>query len=152
MATAEQSVDVNVPISTAYNQWTQFEEFPQFMSDVEAVRQLDDRRLHWVVKIGGVEREFDAEITEQSPEERVAWRSISGVDQAGVVTFHKLDDTTTRVMLQLEMDPEGLAETVGAKAGVVSRAAERDMKNFKEFIEARGRETGGWRGEVPRES
>ncbi|MGH8839269.1 MAG: SRPBCC family protein [Jiangellaceae bacterium] len=152
MATAEKSVDVNVPISTAYNQWTQFEEFPRFMADVESVRQLDDRRLHWVVKIAGVEREFDAEITEQSPGQRVAWRSTSGVDQAGVVTFHKLDDATTRVMLQLEMDPEGLAETVGEKTGVVSRAAERDMKNFKEFIEARGQETGGWRGDVPRDS
>ena len=92
MATAEKSVDVNVPISTAYNQWTQFEEFPRFMADVESVRQLDDRRLHWVVKIAGVEREFDAEITEQSPGQRVAWRSTSGVDQAGVVTFHKRGD------------------------------------------------------------
>ena len=149
MATTEKSVDVNVPISTAYNQWTQFEEFPRFMSDVESVRQLDDRRLRWVVKIAGVAREFDAEITEQSPDQQVAWRSTSGVDQAGVVTFHKLDDATTRVMLQLEMDPEGLAETVGEKTGLVSKAAERDMENFKEFIEARGSETGGWRGDVP---
>ena len=149
MATTEKSVDVNVPISTAYNQWTQFEEFPRFMSDVESVRQLDDRRLRWVVKIAGVAREFDAEITEQSPDQRVAWRSTSGVDQAGVVTFHKLDDATTRVMLQLEMDPEGLAETVGEKTGLVSKAAERDMENFKEFIEARGSETGGWRGDTP---
>jgi uncharacterized membrane protein len=151
VATAERSVDVDVPIRTAYDQWTQFEEFPRFMSDVESVTQLDDRRLHWVVEIGGVEREFDAEITEQSPEERIAWRAAGGVDQAGVVTFHKLDDTTTRVMLQLEMDPEGVVETVAEKTGIVARAAERDMKNFKEFIEARGTETGGWRGEVPRE-
>jgi uncharacterized membrane protein len=150
MTEVTQSVDVDVDVRTVYNQWTQFEEFPRFMSDVESVRQLDNRRLHWVVKIAGVEREFDAEITEQSPDQRVAWRSTSGVDQAGVVTFHKLDDATTRVMLQLEMDPEGLAETVGEKTGVVSRAAERDMKNFKEFIEAREQETGGWRGDVPR--
>jgi uncharacterized membrane protein len=151
MATAEKSVDVAVPIRTAYDQWTQFEEFPRFMSDVESVTQLDDRRLHWVVKIAGVQREFDAEITEQNPEERIAWRATGGVGQAGVVTFHKLDDTTTRVMLQLEMDPEGVVETVGEKTGIVARAAERDMKNFKEFIESRGAQTGGWRGEVPRE-
>jgi uncharacterized membrane protein len=151
VATAEKSVDVDVPIRTAYDQWTQFEEFPRFMGDVESVTQLDDRRLHWVVKIAGVQREFDAEITEQSPEERIAWRATGGVDQAGVVTFHKLTDTATRIMLQLEMDPEGLAETVAEKTGIVARAAERDMKNFKEFIESRGTETGGWRGEVPRE-
>jgi uncharacterized membrane protein len=152
MATAEKSVDVQVPIRTAYDQWTQFEEFPKFMSDVESVTQLDDRHLHWKVKIGGVEREFDAEITEQHPEERIAWRATGGVDQAGVVTFHKLDDATTRVMLQLQMEPQGFAETVGEKAGIVSRAAERDMKNFKKFIESRGTETGAWRGEVPRDS
>lgn len=151
MATAMKSVDVNVPISTAYNQWTQFEEFPKFMSDVESVQQLDDRRLHWKVKIAGVEREFDAEITEQHPDERIAWHSIGGVDQGGVVTFHKLDDATTRVTLQLEMEPEGVAETLADKAGMVSRATERDMKNFKEFVESRGAETGAWRGEVPRE-
>jgi uncharacterized membrane protein len=101
MATTEKSIDVNVPISTAYNQWTQFEEFPQFMSDVESIEQVDDRRLHWVVKIAGVDREFDAEITEQRPDERIAWRSTSGVRHAGVVTFHKLDDNTTRIMFQL---------------------------------------------------
>jgi uncharacterized membrane protein len=151
MATAEKSIDVAVPIRTAYDQWTQFEEFPRFMADVESVRQLDDRHLHWKVKIGGVEREFDAEITEQTPDDRIAWRSIGGVDQAGVVTFHKLNNSTTRVMLQLEMDPSGLAETVGEKAGIVSKAAERDMKRFKEFIESRGAETGAWRGEIPRE-
>ncbi len=103
------------------------------------------------MKIAGVEREFDAEITEQHPDERIAWRSTTGVDQAGVVTFHKLDAETTRVTLQLEMEPEGLAETAGAKTGVVSMAAERDMANFKGFIEARGLASGGWRGDVPRE-
>src|SRR5690606_23179514 len=103
MATTEQSIDVNVPVRTAYNQWTQFEQFPQFMSDVESVRQLDDTHLHWKVKIAGVEREFDAEITEQRPDERIAWRSTSGVGHAGVVTFHKLDDAKTRVMFQLDM-------------------------------------------------
>ncbi|TDE10968.1 SRPBCC family protein [Jiangella asiatica] len=151
MSTATKSVDVNVPISTVYNQWTQFEEFPKFMRDVESIRQLDDRHLHWTVKIAGVKREFDAEITEQHPEERIAWRSIEGVGQAGVVTFHKLDDATTRVTLQLEVEPEGMTEKIGEKAGVVSRAVEQDMEDFKEFIEARGMESGSWRGDVPRE-
>ena len=151
MATAETSIDVQVPIGTAYDQWTQFEEFPRFMADVESVRQLDDRNLHWTVKIAGVSREFDAEITEQHPEERVAWRSTGGVEHAGVVTFHKLAGDRTRVMLQLEMEPEGLVETVGEKTGIVSRAAERDMKNFKEFIESRGAQSGAWRGDIPRE-
>jgi uncharacterized membrane protein len=151
MATAETSIDVQVPIGTAYDQWTQFEQFPRFMADVESVRQLDDRNLHWTVKIAGVSREFDAEITEQHPDERIAWRSTGGVEHAGVVTFHKLADDRTRVMLQLEMEPEGLVETVGEKTGIVSRAAERDMKNFKEFIESRGAQTGAWRGDIPRE-
>lgn len=151
MTTAEKSVEVNVPIRTAYDQWTQFEEFPRFMSDVESVTQLDDRHLHWKVEIAGVEREFDAEITEQHPEERIAWRATGDVRQAGVVTFHKIDENTTRVMLQLDMEPEGLVETVGDKAGFVARAVERDMKNFKEFIESRGAQTGAWRGDIPRE-
>ncbi|RIQ11029.1 SRPBCC family protein [Jiangella rhizosphaerae] len=151
MSTATKSVDVHVPITTAYNQWTQFEEFPKFMDDVESVRQLDDRHLHWKVKIAGVAREFDAEITEQHPDERIAWRSTGGTDQAGVVTFHKLDADHTRVTLQLEMEPEGMAETVAEKTGVVSRAAERDMENFKQFIEERGLASGAWRGDVPRE-
>jgi uncharacterized membrane protein len=151
MATTEKSVDVNVPVTTAYNQWTQFEEFPEFMPDVESVEQVDDRRLHWVVKIAGVEREFDAEITEQRPDERIAWRSTSGVGHAGVVTFHKLDPSTTRIMVQLELAPDSAAEAAAEKAGVLSMAAERDMKKFKEFVESRGTETGAWRGEIPRE-
>ncbi|TDD71046.1 SRPBCC family protein [Jiangella aurantiaca] len=151
MTTATKSVDVHVPITTAYNQWTQFEEFPKFMDDVESVRQLDDRHLHWTVKIAGVKREFDAEITEQHPDERIAWRSTGGTDQAGVVTFHKLDNDNTRVTLQLDMEPEGMVETVADKSGIVSRAAERDMENFKQFIEERGLASGAWRGDVPRE-
>lgn len=151
MATTEKSVDVNVPVRTAYNQWTQFEEFPQFMSDVESVEQLDASHLHWRVKIAGVEREFDAEITEQLPDQRIAWRTTSGVGHAGVVTFHKLEDAKTRVMFQLDMAPETFAEKVGEKVGIVSMAAERDMKNFKEFIESRGTESGAWRGEVPQD-
>ena len=151
MERIEKSIDVRCPVRIAYNQWTQFEEFPMFMGDVDAVRQLDDRHLHWTVKIAGVRREFDAEITEQHPEERIAWRSTGGVDQAGVVTFHKLDADTTRVTLQLEMEPEGVAETVGEKTGMVARAAERDMERFKEFIESRGLASGAWRGDVPRD-
>ncbi|SEE75155.1 SRPBCC family protein [Jiangella alba] len=151
MTTATKSVDVHCPITTAYNQWTQFEEFPKFMDGVETVRQLDDRHLHWTVRIAGVQREFDAEITEQHPDERIAWRSTGGVDQAGVVTFHQLDAENTRVTLQLEMEPEGLAEKAGEKSGLVAMAAERDMANFKEFIEARGLASGAWRGDVPRE-
>src|SRR5215208_4872945 len=134
-STIEKSIDVDVPVRTAYDQWTQFEEFPRFMEGVEEVRQLDDKRLHWRAKIGGKEEAWDAEITEQIPDERVAWRSTTGSPNAGVVTFHHLNPTTTRVMLQLEYDPEGLVENVGDALGVVSRRVEGDLKRFKEFIE-----------------
>ena len=151
MTTAEQSIEVDVPVTTAYNQWTQFEEFPKFMNGVESVTQLDDRRLHWKVSIGGVTREFDTEIVEQHPDERIAWRSVDGTSHAGVVTFHKLSDTKSRLMLQLDMEPEGLVEKAGDKLGVVARQAKSDMENFKKFIESRATETGAWRGDVPRE-
>jgi len=148
MSTIEHSIEVEVPVRTAYNQWTQFEEFPQFMEGVESVRQSDDRHLHWVADIGGVRREWDAEITEQHPDERVAWRATSGTSNAGVVTFHRLDADRTKIMLQLEVDPDGFVEQAGDRLGFVSRRAESDLERFKEFIEARGRETGAWRGEV----
>ena len=151
MTTAEQSIEVDVPVTTAYNQWTQFEEFPKFMNGVESVTQLDDRRLHWKVSIGGVTREFDTEIVEQHPDERIAWRSVDGTSHAGVVTFHKLSDTKSRLMLQLDMEPEGLVEKAGDKLWVVARQAKSDMENFKKFIESRATETGAWRGDVPRE-
>ena len=151
MTTAEQSIEVDVPVTTAYNQWTQFEEFPKFMDGVESVTQLDDRRLHWKVSIGGVTREFDTEIVEQHPDERIAWRSVDGTSHAGVVAFHKLSDTKSRLMLQLDMEPEGLVEKAGDKLGVVARQAKSDMENFKKFIESRATETGAWRGDVPRE-
>jgi uncharacterized membrane protein len=151
MTTAQEAVDVDVPVTTAYNQWTQFAEFPQFMDGVESVTQLDERRLHWKVSIGGVTREFDAEITEQHPDERIAWKSVDGTSHAGVVTFHKLTDAKSRVMLQLEMEPEGLVEKAGDKLGIVARQAKSDMANFKKFIESRNLETGAWRGDVPRE-
>ena len=151
MSTTETSIDVNVPIRTAYNQWTQFEDFPRFMEGVVQVRQLDDRHNHWSTKIAGVERDFDTEITEQHPDERVAWRSTSGPRQGGVVTFHKLDDRTTRIMLQMDVDPDGLTEKVGDKLGFISRRAKGDLERFKTYIESRGAETGAWRGDVPRE-
>ncbi|WP_299952950.1 SRPBCC family protein [uncultured Modestobacter sp.] len=151
MANVEKSIDVDVPIRQAYDQWTQFESFPQFMNGVERITQLDDRHTHWVTKIGGVEREFDAEITEQHPDERVAWKSTDGKSHAGVVTFHKISDTTTRVMVQIDWEPEGVVEKVGAAVGVDDRQISADVKKFKEFIESRGTETGAWRGDVPRE-
>jgi uncharacterized membrane protein len=145
-----QTVDVDVPVSTAYNQWTQFESFPKFMDGVERIEQLTPTRTHWVTKIAGVQREFDAEITEQHPDERVAWRTVEGPRQSGVVTFHRLDDRHTRVTLQMEHDPQGLTEKAGDALGIVERRVKGDLEHFKEFIESRGREEGGWRGDVGR--
>ncbi|GAA5143029.1 SRPBCC family protein [Pseudonocardia adelaidensis] len=145
-----QTVDVAVPVSTAYNQWTQFESFPQFMEGVERIDQLTPTRTHWVTTIAGVQREFDAEITEQHPDERVAWRTDRGIHQSGVVTFHRIDDRRTRVTLQLEHQPEGVAEKAGDALGLVQRRVKGDLENFKSFIESRGREEGGWRGDVGR--
>jgi len=151
MSTVTESVDVHVPVHTAYNQWTQFESFPHFMNGVEAIHQIDDRRTHWVTKVGGVKREFDAEITEQHPDERIAWKSTGGdTKHAGVVTFHRLGDQDTRVTIQLEWDPEGLTEKVGSAVGVDDRQVKGDAKRFKQFMEERGSETGAWRGDVPR--
>ena len=148
MSTYEQGIEINVPVSTAYNQWTLFEEFPKFMEGVESVTQLSDTRNHWVTDIGGVRREFDTEITEQTPDQRIAWTTVDGPTQAGVVTFHRLDDDTCRVMLQMDFDPEGFLENVGDKLGFVKARVAGDMERFKEFIESRGTEEGGWRGEV----
>lgn len=144
-----ETVDVNVPVTTAYNQWTQFEEFPQFLSFVESITQIDDTMTHWKVNIGGAEREFDAEITEQLPDERVAWNSVGGdVDHAGVVTFHKLSSDTSRVTVQLDWEAENVVEKAGAVLGFDDRAVKSDLKNFKKFIEERGVEDGAWRGTV----
>jgi len=148
MASVVESIDVKVPVSTAYNQWTQFETFPEFMEGVTSVVQTDDIHLHWVAEIGGADKEWNAEITEQHPDERVAWRSTSGAENAGVVTFHRIDDETTRVTLQIDADPEGLVENVGTALGFLDRRIKGDLDRFKEFIESRGSETGGWRGEV----
>ena len=148
MARIEESIEVNVPLSTAYNQWTQFEEFPEFMEGVEKVIQTDDETLHWAAEIAGVRREWDAKITEQRPDERVAWTSIDGARNAGVVTFHRIDDNVTKVMLQLEFDPEGFGEKAADALGLVERRVKGDLERFKELIESRGRESGGWRGEI----
>jgi uncharacterized membrane protein len=149
--TIEQSIEVEVPVTQAYNQWTQFEDFPRFMEGIVEIRQLDDRRLHWVAEFGGQRHEWDAEITEQLPDERVAWRNIDGKDNAGVVTFHKIDGDTTRIMVQMDWAPEGIKEKIGSALGADDRRIKGDLQRFKEFIESRGRETGAWRGEVPRE-
>jgi len=150
MGGVTKSVDVAVPVRIAYNQWTQFEEFPRFMEGVQEIRQLDDRTTHWKTEIAGVKREFDAQITEQLPDERVAWTSVGGTKQAGVVTFHRLDPDHTRVTAQMEFEPDGVLEKAGDLLHVIDRRVEGDLKRFKEFIENRGNETGGWRGQVAR--
>jgi uncharacterized membrane protein len=143
-----ESIEVNVPVSTAYNQWTQFEEFPRFMENVHEVRQLDDKHLHWRAKVAGEEKEWDAEITEQIPDKRIAWRSIGGVPNAGVVTFHKISDSVTRITLQMDYQPEGALEHLGDRLGAVRMEVRRSLERFKEMIESRGRETGAWRGSI----
>src|ERR687889_770493 len=148
MSTIEKSIEVNVPVNTAYNQWTQFESFPQFMEGVKEVRQLDDKRLHWKAQIAGQEKEWDAEITEQVPDNRIAWRSRTGAQNGGVATFYRISPTTTRIMLQMEYDPETFMEKAGDAVGIVSMRVEGDLQRFKNFIESRGQETGAWRGEI----
>ncbi|GAA0440343.1 cyclase [Actinoplanes capillaceus] len=151
MSTVTESVDVNVPVGTAYNQWTQFEDFPKFMDGVESITQTDPTHTHWVTKVAGQTREFDAEITEQHPDERVAWKSTGGDTQhAGVVTFHRLSDSQTRVTIQLDWEPDGFLEKVGSAVGVDSHQVKADAKRFKEYIEERGAATGSWRGDVDR--
>jgi uncharacterized membrane protein len=148
MSEKQKSIEVDVPVTTAYNQWTQFEEFPQFMEGVESVTQLDDRRLHWVAEIAGTRREWDAEIVDQEPDRRIAWRSIDGTGNAGIVTFQPAGEAKTQISLELDVEPEGLVEKIGDKLGFVAKQAEGDLKRFKELIESRGVETGAWRGEV----
>jgi len=148
MARIEKDIEVNAPLRAVYNQWTQFEEFPQFMDGVQEVRQLDDTHLHWCAKVGGKDVEWDSEILEQVPDQRVAWRSTSGKLNAGSVEFQPIDSERTRVCLTMEYDPEGAVENVGDALGVTSRRVTKDLEKFKTFIERRGQETGGWRGEV----
>jgi len=148
MASVVESIDVKVPVGTAYNQWSQFEDFPLFMEGVKSVTQTDDTHLHWVAEVGGAEKEWDAEITEQHADERVAWNATAGAENAGVVTFHRIDDETSRVTLQMDVVPEGLVENVGTALGFLDRRVKGDLERFKEFIESRRSETGAWRGEV----
>jgi uncharacterized membrane protein len=150
MPTIEQSIEVEVPVSTAYNQWTQFEEFPTFMNGVKEVRQLDNTHLHWVAEIGGHREEWDAEITEQHPDERIAWKATSGKNNAGVVTFHRLDNERSKIMLQLDWESEGMIEKLGSAIGQDDRQVKGDLERFKKLIEGRGAESGAWRGEVER--
>jgi uncharacterized membrane protein len=147
MATIEKSIDIEVPVRAAYNQWTQFEEFPRFMEGVEAVQQLSDDRLHWIADIGGRRKEWDARITEQIPDQRISWRSEAGAANDGIVSFQPLDEGT-RINLLVQYDPEGMVENVGDAMGFMDRRVGGDLQRFKEFIEERGRETGGWRGSI----
>ncbi len=148
MANVEKSIEIEAPIDAAYNQWTQFEEFPRFMEGVEKVTQLDDKRLHWIASIAGQRKEWYSRITEQVPDSRIAWTSEGGTYTSGVVTFHRLDENRTKVMLQMDYDPEGFIEQAGDKLGFVSRQVQGDLDRFKTFIEERGQETGAWRGTI----
>jgi uncharacterized membrane protein len=148
MKTIEESIEIEAPLSTAYNQWTQFESFPQFMEGVERVEQKGDTKLHWVAEVGGEKREWDAEITEQHPDHRVAWKALDQGGPSGVVTFHKLDDAHTKVMVQMEYEPEGVKESMGSFVGLDSHRVKGDLEAFKEFIEGRSHETGAWRGKI----
>jgi len=150
MATIEESIEIEAPLTTVYNQWTQFEEFPSFMEGVEEVRQIDDTRLHWVAEFGGERHEWDAEITEQKPDERVAWQNVDGKQNAGVVTFHRLGDERTKVMAQMDWAPEGIKEKLGDALGAADRRVRADLERFKQLVESRGVESGAWRGEVKR--
>ena len=149
MASIERSIDVAVPASTSYAAWTQFELFPHFMDGVEEVRQEDERHLHWRANIWGKTQEWDAEITEQIPHKRIAWRSESGAHNAGVVTFHRLSDESSRVMLQLEYEPQGIGEKIGDALGLLARRVEGDLQRFKTFVEQQGDRVQGWRGKIP---
>jgi uncharacterized membrane protein len=147
-----EAIDVAVPVRTAYDQWTQFETFPSFMEGVTSVKQLDDSTVHWVAQIAGKRKEWDAKITEQTPDQRIAWTATEGAHNAGVVTFHHIDDGHSRVTLQLDVDPEGPVETVGDALGLVKGRVKGDMERFKDFIEKRGTESGAWRGRIDQTS
>jgi carbon monoxide dehydrogenase subunit G len=144
----EKSILVNVPLSTVYNQWTQFEDFPQFMGGVTSVTQLSDDRLQWVAEIAGVRRQWEAKVVEQVPDSKVAWAATEGATNAGAVTFSDAGEGQTRVHLSLEYEPEGLVEKVGDKLNIVENQAEKDLDRFKAFIESEGYATGAWRGSV----
>lgn len=148
MNTVEKSIVVDVPVRTVYDQWTQFEEFPQFMEGIEKVRQEGDSHTHWHANIAGKEVQWDADITEQTPDQRVSWRSTTGAPNAGTVSFQSQGADRTQVTLSLEYEPEGFFQTVGSALGFVDSRVEGDLERFKKFIESRGGETGAWRGEI----
>jgi uncharacterized membrane protein len=150
MSAIEESIQVHAPLRAVYDQWTQFEEFPKFMEGIEEVRQLDETHLHWVAAFGGQRHEWDAVISEQRPDERVAWTNTGGKDNAGVVTFHRIDDEHTQIMVQMDFVPEGIVEKLGNALGVPDRRVKGDLARFKELIEASDHATAGWRGEVER--
>lgn len=147
-SSVQETIDLNVPVSTAYNQWTQFEEFPRFMASVEEVKQLDDTHLHWRANVAGKTKEWDAEITQQIPDQCIAWRSTSGVRNEGVVTFDKIGENRTRVRLKMDYAPQTVAEKAGDAIGGVKLTAKGNLKRFKALVERRGVETGAWRGTV----
>jgi uncharacterized membrane protein len=150
VSTIERSIEVDVPVRTAYDQWTQFEDFPRFMEHVERIEQLDDTHVRWHVKVAGADRSFDTVITEQEPDQRIAWTTLPDAESkhAGVVTFHRIDEGRTRVMLQMDVEPTGAVEKVGDLFGFTDRSIQSDLDSFKAFIEERGVESGAWRGEV----
>jgi uncharacterized membrane protein len=145
-------IEIDLPVRTVYDQWTQFEDFPLFMKHVVDVRQLDDTHTEWTAKISGIKRTWKAEITEQTPDQRVAWTATDGTKHAGVVTFHALSDDRTKVVLQMDMDPEGFLEHVADWGGYVTDRSKKDLDRFKDFVESRGKATGAWRGTVERDS
>jgi uncharacterized membrane protein len=148
MERIQKSIEVECPVRTVYNQWTQFEEFPHFMEGVKEVRQLDDKRLHWKAEIAGKEKEWNAKITEQIPDQRIAWQSEAGEFTAGTVSFQPAGGNRTRINLELAYDPKGFVESTGDALGIVSQKIKNDLERFKEFIEHRGQETGAWRGTI----
>jgi uncharacterized membrane protein len=148
METIKESIDVNVPVNTAYNQWTQLEQFPKFMEGVESVTQIDSTHLRWAANVGGARREWDAQIVEQVPDQKIAWRAASGNGPNGIVTFEQLGPESTLITVEMSYEPDGLMEQLGSKVGIDSRQVEGDLRRFKQLVETTGAETGAWRGEV----
>ena len=148
MPSIKKDIDVDVPVKIAYDQWTQFESFPQFMDGVKEVVQLDEKTLRWRAKVGGEEKEWEAEITDQVPDRHIAWRSTTGAPNAGSVMFDSDSGDKTRVSLEISYEPQDAKEKVGDALGVLDRRVDGDLKRFKDFIEKRQAPTGGWRGEI----
>ena len=148
MTTVKESIEVDVPVSTAYNQWTQVEEFPSFMEGVQSVTQVDDTHLRWVAEVGGKRREWQAEIVDQVPDQKIAWRAIDDNGPNGIVEFEPLGEDKTLIAVEMAYEPESITEQLGSAMGVDSRQVKRDLERFKELVESRGVESGAWRGEV----